>query len=89
MTERGLSDDFGCLASLWTRESNWNVHVENPSSRAYGIPQALPPEKMASVGPDWCDNPATQIEWGLNYIQDRYSTPCEAWRIWQLRYPHL
>ena len=70
---------FGCLDSLWTRESNWNVHADNPSSSAYGIPQALPGSKMASAGPDWQNNAVTQIKWGLGYIADRYGSPCSAW----------
>ena len=73
------SDQFGCLDSLWTRESNWNPSADNPSSSAYGIPQALPGSKMASAGADWATNPATQITWGLGYIQDRYGSPCGAW----------
>ena len=72
-------DQFGCLDSLWTRESNWNVHADNPHSSAYGIPQALPGSKMASAGDDWANNPVTQIKWGLGYIQDRYGSPCAAW----------
>ena len=72
-------DEFSCLVALWTRESNWNVYAHNPSSGAYGIPQSLPGEKMASAGSDWATNPATQITWGLGYIQARYETPCGAW----------
>ncbi|KAE8765645.1 DUF348 domain-containing protein [Georgenia thermotolerans] len=73
------ADQFSCLDSLWTKESNWNVYADNPSSSAYGIPQALPGSKMASAGADWATNPATQITWGLNYIAGRYGTPCNAW----------
>ena len=72
------SSQFGCLDDLWIGESQWDPYAENPYSGAYGIPQALPAEKMAAAGPDWETNPATQIEWGLGYIQDRYGTPCEA-----------
>ena len=80
LAEFGWSEDqFGCLDSLWTRESNWNVHADNPHSSAYGIPQALPGSKMASAGADWATNPVTQIRWGLGYIQDRYGSPCSAW----------
>jgi hypothetical protein len=76
----GWSDSqFGCLDSLWERESHWNVHADNPSSSAYGIPQALPGSKMASAGPDWANNAVTQIKWGLGYIADRYGSPCAAW----------
>lgn len=70
---------FSCLDPLWTHESGWNVYARNPSSGAYGIPQALPGDKMASAGPDWQYNPATQIRWGLTYIQGRYGSPCAAW----------
>jgi hypothetical protein len=73
------ADQFGCLDSLWTRESNWSVSAHNPSSGAHGIPQSLPGSKMASAGPDWESNPVTQITWGLGYIQDRYGSPCGAW----------
>jgi resuscitation-promoting factor RpfB len=73
------AEQFRCLDALWTRESNWNVYADNPSSSAYGIPQALPGSKMASAGADWATNPATQITWGLGYISGRYGTPCGAW----------
>lgn len=73
------SDQFGCLDSLWTKESNWTVNADNPSSSAYGIPQALPGSKMSTAGADWATNPVTQIRWGLGYIQDRYGSPCSAW----------
>jgi len=72
-------DQWSCLDSLWQRESNWNPHAANPSSGAYGIPQSLPGSKMASAGADWATNPATQITWGLGYIQGRYGSPCGAW----------
>ena len=80
LAEYGWSrDQFGCLDSLWTRESNWRVNADNPSSSAYGIPQALPGSKMSSAGADWATNPVTQIRWGLGYIADRYGSPCGAW----------
>jgi hypothetical protein len=71
--------EYSCLVALWTRESNWNTFAMNPVSGAYGIPQALPGNKMASAGADWATNPATQITWGLGYIAARYGTPCGAW----------
>ena len=73
------SSQFGCLVSLWNLESGWNVSASNPSSGAYGIPQALPGSKMASAGPDWQSNAATQIRWGLGYIKSIYGSPCGAW----------
>ena len=72
------ADQFSCLDSLWQRESGWNVHASNPSG-AYGIPQTLPGSKMGAFGGDWRDSARTQIEWGLDYIDGRYGTPCGAW----------
>jgi len=78
--DRGWGDSqFSCLNSLWNKESGWRWNADNPSSDAYGIPQALPGSKMSSVGSDWATNPVTQIKWGLNYISGRYGTPCSAW----------
>jgi hypothetical protein len=73
-------DQMPCLDKLWTRESGWNTRSSNSSTGAYGIPQALPGSKMASVADDWRTNPATQIKWGLNYIKGRYGSPCDAWQ---------
>jgi hypothetical protein len=71
---------WDCLYNLWMRESGWNVYAENTASGAYGIPQALPGNRMASVASDWQTDPTTQIKWGLGYIAARYVTPCGAWQ---------
>jgi hypothetical protein len=72
-------DQFPCLDKLWKKESGWNYKASNSGSGAFGIPQALPGSKMAKFGDDWKTNPATQIKWGLDYIEGRYDTPCGAW----------
>ena len=72
-------NQHSCLVNLWNRESGWRHTADNPTSSAYGIPQALPGSKMASAGADWRTNPETQIKWGLKYIKHRYETPCGAW----------
>ncbi len=78
--DRGWGDaQFGCLDSLWAKESGWRWQANNSGSGAYGIPQALPGSKMASFGSDWATNPVTQIKWGLQYISARYGDPCSAW----------
>ena len=64
--------EYSCLVALWQKESGWNHFALNRSSGAYGIPQSLPAEKMASAGADWATNPETQIRWGLGYIEGRY-----------------
>ncbi len=73
------ASQFSCYNNIIMRESMWNPSADNPSSSAYGIPQALPGSKMAAFGADWRTNPATQIAWGLWYVKDRYGTPCQAW----------
>ena len=77
------SGQFGCLNNIWTRESGWRYNAENASG-AYGIPQALPGDKMASAGADWATDPTTQIRWGLGYIKSVYGSPCQAWAFWQV-----
>jgi hypothetical protein len=74
------SSQWGCLQDLWNRESGWIYDAENASG-AYGIPQALPGDKMASAGADWQTDPTTQIKWGLGYISQIYGTPCGAWNF--------
>lgn len=76
-------DQFQCFSNIVDHESTWNYQASNPSSGAYGLVQALPGSKMASAGADWQTNPATQIKWGLNYMNDRYGSPCGAWDFWQ------
>ena len=74
---------FGCLYKMWMNESSWLWNAQNASG-AYGIPQALPGDKMASAGPNWQTDPTTQIKWGLGYIKSVYGTPCQAWAFWQV-----
>ncbi|MER6116905.1 lytic transglycosylase domain-containing protein [Streptomyces sp. A0642] len=76
-------DQFQCFSNIVNHESSWNYRASNASSGAYGLVQALPGSKMASAGADWQTNPATQIKWGLNYMDSRYGSPCGAWSFWQ------
>ncbi|KUN34330.1 transglycosylase SLT domain-containing protein [Streptomyces longwoodensis] len=77
------SGQFQCFSNIVDHESSWNYRAVNASSGAYGLFQALPGSKMSSVGADWQTNPATQIKWGLNYMDSRYGSPCDAWNFWQ------
>ncbi|MFC0600152.1 transglycosylase SLT domain-containing protein [Streptomyces palmae] len=76
-------DQFQCFSNIVSHESGWNYRAVNASSGAYGLVQALPGSKMSSAGADWQTNPATQIKWGLNYMNGRYGSPCGAWSFWQ------
>ncbi|WSZ44486.1 transglycosylase SLT domain-containing protein [Streptomyces sp. NBC_00190] len=74
---------FAAFNNIVSRESGWNHTATNASSGAYGLVQALPASKMASAGADWKTNPATQIKWGLDYMNSRYGSPVGAWNFWQ------
>jgi resuscitation-promoting factor RpfB len=67
------------LDALWTRESGWDNTAKNPSSGAYGIPQALPPTKLPASGQEsGGSNASAQITWGLDYIASEYGNPVNA-----------
>lgn len=76
--------EFAPLDALWTRESNWDRYAMNPTSGAFGIPQALPWTKMPKVAwPVSAGGQAAagaQIDWGLGYIKSRpgYGSPSAA-----------
>ncbi|MFJ7202028.1 transglycosylase SLT domain-containing protein [Streptomyces sp. NPDC098789] len=77
------ASQFQCFSNIVDAESTWNYQAVNSSSGAYGLVQALPGSKMSSAGSDWRTNPATQIQWGLNYMNERYNSPCAAWSFHQ------
>ncbi|TQJ86252.1 lytic transglycosylase domain-containing protein [Streptomyces sp. SLBN-31] len=82
------SGQYQCFSNIVERESSWNMHALNASSGAYGLVQALPASKYATVGADWQTNPATQIKWGLNYMNAAYGSPCDAWAFWQVHHAY-
>lgn len=71
------SDQFSCLDSLYMSESGWRIDADNPTSSAYGIPQAL--TQLHDLPADYMTSAESQIRWGLEYIQGSYGTPCSAW----------
>ena len=75
------SDQFSCLDSLWVSESDWRVNADNPTSSAYGIPQAL--TELHDLPADYMTSAESQIRWGLDYIADTYGSPCSAWSFKQ------
>jgi hypothetical protein len=84
LPEFGFSEsEFSCLDALYMSESGWNPHADNPSSTAYGIPQALTGGTHDDLPADYMTNPAAQIRWGLQYIKNSYGTPCAAWEFKQ------
>jgi hypothetical protein len=84
MPEYGLDPgEFDCLDELWISESNWDATADNPTSSAYGIPQALTGGTHDTLPSDYMTNPVSQIRWGLWYIENSYGTACSAWEFKQ------
>lgn len=73
---------FDAINFIVTHESGWRVNATNPSSGAYGLPQALPGSKMASAGSDWRTNPVTQLKWMKGYVS-RYGGGPGAAAFWK------
>lgn len=77
------ANEWPALDALWTGESGWNANAVNPSSGAYGIPQALGHGNVFALG-----DARAQIAWGLNYIKSTYGDPNSAYATWLSRSPH-
>jgi hypothetical protein len=80
--------EWTALDTLWTGESGWDNRAKNPSSGAYGIPQALPASKMGTLANPPLSSASAQIAWGLKYIKQVYGSPSNALAKWQSRSPH-
>jgi hypothetical protein len=88
LAAHGWAGQWGAFNSLVMGESGWNVHATNPTSGAYGIPQALPASKMASAGADWATSGYTQLRWMMGYLASVYGSPARAYALWLSRSPH-
>lgn len=78
----GVSEaDLAAAVDLIYHESGCRYDARNAHSGAYGIPQALPGNKMASAGADWETNPVTQIRWMAGYVS-RYGGWQGASNFW-------
>lgn len=83
MNESSIEEEDYLFADyIVTHESNWNYQATNQESGAYGLCQALPPEKMAYTGKDWKTNPITQLNWCDNYAKQRYGSWEKAYIFW-------
>jgi colicin import membrane protein len=86
----GWASQWGCLQTLWQNESNWRPDAKNHTPvpmlingrwikfYAGGIPQRLGLNPKATV--------EKQIQVGLDYIKNRYVTPCKALQWWKKHY---
>ena len=77
------ANEYKCLDTLWTHESNWNPKAENKKSGAFGIAQFMPETWGNYKYPYKPTDAGIQITAGLRYITKRYGSPCEAWAFWQ------
>lgn len=72
----------GAMWQAWNalemQEAGWWQFARNPSSGAYGIPQALPPSKMGPAANPPQSNVTAQIRWMIGYIQSVYGNPIVA-----------
>ena len=84
----GWGNQWPMFNALVMGESGWNPGALNPSSGAFGIPQALPAAKMASAGSDWATSGFTQLRWMMSYIGSVYGDPAHAYSSWLGRSPH-
>lgn len=83
LISKGYSEaDWNAANWIISRESGWRVNATNASSGAYGLPQALPGGKMASMGADWRTNYKTQLLWFENYCINRYGGFVQAQQAW-------
>lgn len=71
-------NQFKCLDKLWTLESNWRPEAHNKSGGAYGIPQIRNVILKHKDGYE-------QIDLGLKYLDHRYSSICQALKLWNKR----
>ena len=80
--QAGVSEaELSAALDLIYHESGCRVDAANASG-AYGIPQALPGSKMASIASDWETNPVTQIKWMIGYVNGRYGGWTQALNHW-------
>lgn len=84
--ELGISQsDKEKWAWIINKESSWDMHAENPSSGAYGLPQANPSGGWADVvnDPNFRNSAYNQLSWMYTYMIDRYSSIDGAYNFWR------
>jgi len=78
------ASQWPAFVNLEMSEAGFNRFALNPTSGAYGIPQALPPTKMPFAAQAAGGSHAgPQLGWMYGYIGQRYGNPVNAW-AWHL-----
>jgi hypothetical protein len=75
----GSGPEWTAWNNVAMAESGWSTIARNPSSGAYGIPQALPASKMGPAANPPESNPTAQIRWMAAYMRSVYGDPIGAW----------
>lgn len=72
---------FGCLVSLWNRESHWGFRSHNRGGGTYGIPQTNKRTIVAfgTTFATYMKTPELQVQVGAKYVNYRYGSPCKAY----------
>jgi hypothetical protein len=79
LAQYGWTGQWSQFNALVMSESGWNPNARNPTSGAYGIPQALPASKLGPNASDY----HVQLQWMMDYIKQRYGSPAAAWSFHQ------
>ena len=72
-----------CLRPMWIGESHWQYG--EITGQYVGIPQTTigVANDYGFTEAAYRNTPEVQVEVGLKYIRDRYTTPCAAWKFWK------
>ena len=81
--EGWLTSDYNAICNIIVKESSFNINSVNKKSGACGLFQAYPCSKAIKQFPDYMTNYKSQVDWGIQYIKNRYGTPVKAWNFWQ------
>lgn len=79
------SEHWEAMSTLVGNESGYQTKVANGSTGACGLFQANPCQKLLKLCPDM--KIECQVDWGIGYIKQRYSTPRKALAFWMERHP--
>lgn len=99
VTEMWGEKHWIAFVNLMSGESGFDPWVVNQKSFACGLFQSLPCSKIGGKVywnqelNKWRLDPESapvekQIEWGMNYIKQRYSNPIQALSFWLNQSPH-
>lgn len=71
-------NEWACYDFIISHESGWNPNAQNPSSGTYGLGQSMDQQN----NPAYRNDPIYQINWALDYMVQRYGSPCGAKSFW-------